>query len=189
MHNSRTMPSDDNSSPPSSAYLPRSNHCPQHPADPASNFSRAREQLTRHRLSLRKQVRSGTSTNSFMMVDSPGMIDSPMSRSIYERSDPDSPAGRGKGADTSRGYDFEGVVRWFAERADVILLFFDPDKPGTTGETLSILTNSLAGKDHKLYVVLNKVGALLFVCPCLFFLYRLLFLRLYSGSIEGGRFW
>jgi hypothetical protein len=26
-------------------------------------------------------------------------------------------------------YDFEGTVKWFAERADVILLFFDPDKP------------------------------------------------------------
>lgn len=56
-----------------------------------------------------------------------------------------------------RGYDFEGVCKWFAERADVILLFFDPDKPGTTGETLSILTKSLAGMDHKLYIVLNKV--------------------------------
>jgi len=55
-----------------------------------------------------------------------------------------------------RGYDFEGVVRWFASRADVILLFFDPDKPGTTGETLSILVNSLGGMDHKLYIVLNK---------------------------------
>ncbi|CAM9166419.1 unnamed protein product [Ectocarpus sp. 12 AP-2014] len=124
--------------------------------DPDMGFSGLRQfgpTLTHH---TELKVRSGTSTNSFMMVDSPGMIDSPMSRSIYERSDPDSPAGRGKGADTSRGYDFEGVVRWFAERADVILLFFDPDKPGTTGETLSILTNSLAGKDHKLYVVLNK---------------------------------
>jgi hypothetical protein len=58
-----------------------------------------------------------------------------------------------------RGYDFEGVVRWLAERADVILLFFDPDKPGTTGETLSILTNSLPGMDHKLYIILNKVSA------------------------------
>jgi hypothetical protein len=47
-------------------------------------------------------------------------------------------------------------VKWFAERADVILLFFDPDKPGTTGETLSIMTNSLAGMDHKLHIVLNK---------------------------------
>lgn len=92
-----------------------------------------------------------------MMVDSPGMIDSPMSRSIYDRSRPDDSAGPHRGSDTSRGYDFEGVVRWFAERADVILLFFDPDKPGTTGETLSILTNSLVGMDHKLYIVLNKV--------------------------------
>jgi hypothetical protein len=50
-------------------------------------------------------------------------------------------------------------VKWFAERADVILLFFDPDKPGTTGETLSILTKSLSGMDHKLYIVLNKVHA------------------------------
>jgi hypothetical protein len=58
-----------------------------------------------------------------------------------------------------RGYDFEGVVRWLAERADVILLFFDPDKPGTTGETLSILTNSLPGMDHKLYIILNKVSS------------------------------
>lgn len=31
-----------------------------------------------------------------------------------------------------------------------------PDKPGTTGETLSILTNSLSGLDHKLHIVLNK---------------------------------
>lgn len=88
------------------------------------------------------------------------MIDSPMSRaSIYasDGANPDAP-GRRRGADTSRGYDFEGVVRWFAERADVILLFFDPDKPGTTGETLSILTNALPGMDHKLYIVLNKVG-------------------------------
>lgn len=49
-----------------------------------------------------------------------------------------------------------GVVRWFAERADIVLLFFDPDKPGTTGETLSILLHSLGGMDHKLMIVLNK---------------------------------
>ena len=100
-----------------------------------------------------------------MMVDSPGMIDSPMSRSLYDRSRPEDNTGPRRGSDTSRGYDFEGVVRWFAERADVILLFFDPDKPGTTGETLSILTNSLPGMDHKLYIVLNKVRVL---CPAPF---------------------
>lgn len=95
-----------------------------------------------------------------MMVDSPGMIDSPMSRaSVYDAdASLGGTVGRRRGSDTSRGYDFEGVVRWFAERADVILLFFDPDKPGTTGETLSILTNSLPGMDHKLYIVLNKAS-------------------------------
>jgi len=30
------------------------------------------------------------------------------------------------------------------------------DKPGTTGETLSILTTALVGLDHKLYIILNK---------------------------------
>ncbi|RME74971.1 MAG: GTPase [Planctomycetota bacterium] len=75
------------------------------------------------------------------VVDSPGMIDSP-----------------GSSPETSdRGYDFIGAVRWFAERADLILLFFDPDKPGTTGETLAVLTRALCDLEHKLMIVLNKV--------------------------------
>jgi len=93
------------------------------------------------------KIRSGTAVSNFMMVDSPGMIDSPVARE----------SSFNKSADAfDRGYDFQGTVKWFAERADVILLFFDPDKPGTTGETLSIMTNSLAGMDHKLHIVLNK---------------------------------
>merc|ERR1719223_2442498 len=58
--------------------------------------------------------------------------------------------------DWDRGSDFTNVVKWLAERADVVCLFFDPDKPGTTGETLRVLTNSLTGMDHKLLIVLNK---------------------------------
>eukprot|EP00518_Triparma_eleuthera_P009756 CAMPEP_0182469386 /NCGR_PEP_ID=MMETSP1319-20130603/17006_1 /TAXON_ID=172717 /ORGANISM="Bolidomonas pacifica, Strain RCC208" /LENGTH=378 /DNA_ID=CAMNT_0024669689 /DNA_START=1 /DNA_END=1134 /DNA_ORIENTATION=+ len=92
----------------------------------------------------RLKVRADTNCQSFMLVDSPGMIDSPHARE------------GGGGRVMDRGYDFEGVVKWFAERADVILLFFDPDKPGTTGETLSTLVNSLAGLDHKLHIILNK---------------------------------
>uniref|UniRef100_A0A7R9U1U8 Dynamin N-terminal domain-containing protein n=1 Tax=Pinguiococcus pyrenoidosus TaxID=172671 RepID=A0A7R9U1U8_9STRA len=97
-----------------------------------------------HQTSLK--VRQGLRASNFMMVDSPGMIDSPVSRDSVLTKD----------NSRDRGYDFEGVVKWFAERADVILLFFDPDKPGTTGETLRVLTKSLAGLDHKLYIVLNK---------------------------------
>ncbi|MGK3736419.1 MAG: hypothetical protein ACI90V_003261 [Bacillariaceae sp.] len=38
----------------------------------------------------------------------------------------DSPGGNQNIMD--RGYDFPGVVRWFASRADIVLVFFDPDK-------------------------------------------------------------
>jgi hypothetical protein len=75
---------------------------------------------------------------SINLIDSPGMID-------------------GAGADSRRPYDFAAVVRWFAEKSDLILLFFDPEKPGTTGETITVLTDSLAGIDHKLRIVMNKM--------------------------------
>ena len=72
------------------------------------------------------------------LIDSPGMIDS-------------------LGDDGGRGYDFPAVVQWFAEKADVVLFFFDPDKPGTTGETLHVFEKSLNGLDHKLLIVMNKM--------------------------------
>ena len=96
------------------------------------------------------KVRSGIANSNFMLVDSPGMIDSPASHAGMVSS-----GSSGSGV-MDRGYDFQGVVRWFAERADVVLIFFDPDKPGTTGETLSVLLHSLGGMDHKLLIVLNK---------------------------------
>lgn len=71
------------------------------------------------------------------LVDSPGMIDAV------------------KG-DQPRGYDFPASVRYFAETSDLILFFFDPEKPGTTGETVSIFTETLAGLEHKLLIILNK---------------------------------
>lgn len=98
----------------------------------------------------RLKYRRGLKNQDFMIVDTPGMIDSPASGSSSGvQMDT-------RQADISRGYDFAGVCQWLAERADLILLFFDPDKPGTTGETLNILTSSLAGYDYKLRIVLNK---------------------------------
>lgn len=58
---------------------------------------------------------------NIMLVDSPGMIDSPVHTDSFE----DAAAASSR----DRGYDFPGVIQWFSERADVILLFFDPDKP------------------------------------------------------------
>jgi hypothetical protein len=84
------------------------------------------------------RLRPLDSLKGIALIDSPGMID----------------AADGK---VTRPYDFNAVVRWFAERADVILLLFDPDKPGTTGETLSVLTQSLSGLEHKLLIIFNKV--------------------------------
>ena len=81
------------------------------------------------------------------IVDTPGMIDLPVN---------DTSMSEAKG----RGYNFVEVVRWWAKRADLILLLFDPDKPGTTGETLDVLTKALSGLNHKFLVVLNKVDKL-----------------------------
>jgi len=71
-------------------------------------------------------------------IDSPGMIDAAHDAN-------------------SRGYDYSASVRFFAEQADLILFFFDPDKPGTTGETVSMFTKQLRGLEHKLLIIMNKV--------------------------------
>ena len=74
------------------------------------------------------------------LIDSPGLIDTP-----------------GHGSDSSRGYNFEAVVRSLAESADLVVFFFDPDKPGTAGESLRIFTDSLSDVMYKLLIVFNKV--------------------------------
>lgn len=93
------------------------------------------DDLVKH---LRMKRRPVELLRSVILVDSPGMID---------EAKPES----------GRGFDFPGVVQWFAERADVVLMFFDPDKPGTTGETLQVFNESLRGIDHKLLIVMNKM--------------------------------
>lgn len=93
------------------------------------------EQLVSH---VRLKLRPVDLLRTVTLIDSPGMIDEAK-------------------AENGRGYDFPGAVRWFAERADLVMMFFDPDKPGTTGETLRVFRESLNGIDHKLLIVLNKM--------------------------------
>jgi len=100
--------------------------------------------LKRKRLALPKE---SAMPFGLQIVDTPGMIDMPVQTSAQHM------AG-------GRGYNFLEVVRWFAQRADLILLLFDPDRPGTTGESLDVLTQSLSGFDHKFLIVLNKVDQL-----------------------------
>lgn len=93
------------------------------------------DQLVSH---VRLKLRPAELLQTVTLIDSPGMIDEAK-------------------AENGRGFDFPGVVSWFAERADLVLVFFDPDKPGTTGETLQVFRESLAGIDHKMLIILNKV--------------------------------
>ena len=71
------------------------------------------------------------------LVDSPGMIDAATTAQ-------------------GRGYDFMSAVRSFGDSADLILFFLDPEKPGTTGETISAFTQGLSGLENKTLILMNK---------------------------------
>ena len=55
----------------------------------------------------------------------------------------------------SRGYDFTGVVHWFAERVDMILLLFDAHKLDISDE-FSRVIEACKGNDTKIRIILNK---------------------------------
>ena len=89
---------------------------------------------------LRIKVRNRPLLKSVMLIDSPGMIDT------AEHT-------------VNRSYDFEGVVRLLAELCDMVFFLLDPDKPGTTGETVNVFSKCLGGMEFKLRVLLNKCDA------------------------------
>ncbi|CAE7183600.1 Ehd1 [Symbiodinium pilosum] len=54
-----------------------------------------------------------------------------------------------------RGYEFEAVVKWFADRVDMILLFFDVSKLDISDEFRRVI-QATKGNDHKICILLNK---------------------------------
>ena len=86
---------------------------------------------------VRVKVRRRDVLKDVVLVDSPGMIDA-SEKSI------------------SRGYDFFGAIKFLAEVTDLVLMMFDPDKPGTTGEAVEAMTGPLTGFFFKLRLIFNK---------------------------------
>lgn len=89
---------------------------------------------------LKVKVRNREILKGVTLIDSPGMIDSAEGTA-------------------SRTYDFEGVVKTLADICDMVFFLLDPDKPGTTGETINVFARCLVGSEFKLRVMLNKCDA------------------------------
>merc|ERR1719265_2669589 len=57
-----------------------------------------------------------------------------------------------------RGYEFEAVVKWFADRVDMIILLFDVSKLDISDEFRRVI-HATRGNDHKINIILNKSDA------------------------------
>jgi GTPase SAR1 family protein len=56
---------------------------------------------------------------------------------------------------TARGYDFEGIIEWFAQRSAMIILLFDAHKLDISDEFHRCI-KALKGNEEKVRIVLNK---------------------------------
>ncbi|CAL4126637.1 unnamed protein product [Meganyctiphanes norvegica] len=61
----------------------------------------------------------------------------------------------GSNFDMDRGYDFNGVLKWFTDRADRIILLFDANKLDISDEFRGLIEH-MRGHQEKVRIVLNK---------------------------------
>jgi len=73
---------------------------------------------------------------SICMVDSPGVL-------------------AGEKQRIKRGYEFEDVAKWFADRSDLVLLLFDVSKMMISDELRRVIL-AVRGNDGKIRIILNK---------------------------------
>ncbi|CAL1139911.1 unnamed protein product [Cladocopium goreaui] len=74
--------------------------------------------------------------NGMSLIDTPGVLSGEKQR-------------------IKRGYEFEEVVKWFADRVDMILVLFDVSKLDISDEFRRVLL-ALKGNDQKIHIILNK---------------------------------
>ncbi|CAG9572714.1 putative sarcoplasmic reticulum glycoprotein [Leishmania major strain Friedlin] len=75
------------------------------------------------------------------LIDTPGVLES--AKDIHQRK-----------------YDYVNVCRWFAERSDLIFVFFDPSKLDAGGELRQLFQTSFKGFENRLRLVLNKADTI-----------------------------
>jgi len=91
--------------------------------------------------------------NAFLNRLQCSTVDSPVLKGISIVDSPGILSGEKQRVD--RGYDFTGVLEWFAERVDRILLLFDAHKLDISDEFRRSI-EALRGHDDKIRIILNK---------------------------------
>ncbi|XP_044751231.1 EH domain-containing protein 1-like isoform X3 [Coccinella septempunctata] len=104
----------------------------------------------------KKQFRPlSTFGNAFLNRFQCSMVKSPVLKGISVIDTPGILAGICEKQRIDRGYDFIGVLQWFAERVDRIILLFDAHKLDISDEFKRSI-EALRGHDDKIKIVLNK---------------------------------